>query len=77
MPLEIPRTSDERCRPTDLLESKFLHRCMLRSRMEADKFSYGGDVSLFLDDTSKFTLSNDILTLSREYVTSNGAFETD
>jgi len=50
---------------------------MLRSRMEADKFSYGEDISLFLDDTSKFTLSNDILILSREYVTSNGAFETD
>jgi len=45
--------------------------------MEADKFSYGGDISLFLDDTSKFTLSNDILIPSREYVTSNGAFETD
>jgi hypothetical protein len=39
--------------------------------------SYGGDLSLVLDGTSKFTLSNDILILPREYVASDGAFETD
>jgi hypothetical protein len=34
-------------------------------------------LSLILDGTSKFTLSNDILILPREYVASDGAFQTD
>jgi hypothetical protein len=39
--------------------------------------SYGGDLSLVIDGTSKFTLSNDILILPQEYVASDGAFKTD
>jgi hypothetical protein len=46
-------------------------------RPKADSPSYGGDLSLVLDGTSKFTLSNDILILPREYVASDGAFKTD
>jgi hypothetical protein len=46
-------------------------------RTKADDFSYGGDMSLVLDGTSKFTLSNDILILPQEYVASDGAFKTD
>ena len=34
-------------------------------------------MSLVLDGTSKFTLSNDILILPQEYVASDGAFKTD
>lgn len=41
------------------------------------RISYGGDLSLILDGTSKFTLSNDILILPREYVAPDGAFQTD
>jgi hypothetical protein len=44
---------------------------------ESSPISYGGDLSLVLDGTSKFTLSNDILILPREYVASDGAFQTD
>jgi hypothetical protein len=46
-------------------------------RIQAYISSYGGDLSLVLDGTSKFTLSNDILILPQEYVTSDGAFRTD
>jgi hypothetical protein len=70
------RISRGRCLRTDWTESKSPQYCVI-PRLKAYKSSYGGDLSLVLDGTSKFTLSNDILILPREYVASDGAFETD
>jgi len=52
-------------------------RCREKYLPQTDPISYGGDLSLVLDGTPRFTLSNDILILPREYVASDGAFQTD